>query len=174
VILDGRSDAMTTRTLVGTYSAGYDLSPAYSRLNITASAFVGGAGVLATGVATVTNHGRIDSGPRAKGGGVGYAGISLMAGGAVANDRIVAGGQGGGAGVVGGAGGAGGIGIEIANAGSVDNNGHIHGGRGGGGGPAAPSELSGAGGRWRRGRRYRGLRDRRQFTVDHRRCGSRW
>jgi hypothetical protein len=71
---------MTTRTLTGTYSAGYTLKSNYNRLVIEASARVLGVGVVSnTGVAAIVNYGTVqeDAG--------GFAGVLLSTGGSVTN-----------------------------------------------------------------------------------------
>jgi hypothetical protein len=53
---------MTTKTLTGTYSAGYTLKSNYNRLVIDASAKVYGLGVLTTGVVAIANYGTVQGG----------------------------------------------------------------------------------------------------------------
>ena len=68
---------MTTKTLTGTYSAGYNLKSNYSRLLIAASAKVYGFGVIADGVATIANYGTVEASS--------YSGVCLKTGGSVTN-----------------------------------------------------------------------------------------
>ena len=143
---------MTTRTLTGTITTGYSLSPAYSALLVTANSSVtgvnganqtggsnGGAGGVGVYLApqtlgrTVTNAGTINGGAGGQGynGGAGGAGLSIAGLGSVANSGSINGGAGGaGAGANGG---AGGVGVYIAGGGSLHNSGAISGGVGGSG-----------------------------------------
>lgn len=124
---------MTTKTITGTYSAGYTLSASYSALVATASADVGGKGITVNSVATVTNSGTVAD-AAAPGLTTGYAGISLsVAGGEVVNYGAVTGGQGGG-------GGPGGSGVYLG-AGLAVNHGDITGGRGGGSGASGGNAV---------------------------------
>ena len=50
---------MTTKTISGTYSAGYLLNGAFSTVDITASGSVGGFGLLTNGNSTIQNYGHL-------------------------------------------------------------------------------------------------------------------
>ena len=84
---------MTTKTITGTYAAGYTLAPNYGSISITSSGDIGGTGLLADTPAKVDNSGAIIATN------AGAAGVDLAAGGRVANDA--------GAAISGGAGAAG-------------------------------------------------------------------
>lgn len=126
---------MTTRTITGTYSAGYTLSPTYSQIRITPSGDIGGAGLSASAVARVLNFGSIVATS------YGDNGVSLGAGGQLYNNNadLISGAEG-----VAGAqygstqaaanGGQGGGGAVLSSSGSAANHGTILGGAGGLGG----------------------------------------
>jgi hypothetical protein len=67
---------MSTKTLTGSYPAGYALNSKYRTLDIDASAYVGGSGVTAGAVATIANLGDVDGTA---------AGVTLSDGGALVN-----------------------------------------------------------------------------------------
>ena len=144
---------MTTKILTGTYSAGYRLKPAYSELYISASAVVGGVGVISRSPATIFNAGQVASAAGEAGvtgsgqGAGGNTGIDLFAGGQLSNvDRILAGA--GGASAYNGsnqvtyAGGVGGGGVVLSAGGAVTNLASIGGGRGGRGGHGASQSTA--------------------------------
>ncbi len=75
---------MTVRTITGTYSSGYSLSPAYSGLVVASSAKVFGQGVFLSFTASITNYGQISTSGH-------YAhGVYLKNGGAVTNGSTAA------------------------------------------------------------------------------------
>jgi fibronectin-binding autotransporter adhesin len=130
---------MTTKTIAGTITGGYTLSPLYAALSVTATGLIkGGAGAGEAGV-TLPSGGELDNAGRILGGsgayrlrspgGVGGAGVTLAAAGMVSNLGTVGGGVGGSSTYV--QGGVGGAGLVIAAAGTVDNQGAITGGAGG-------------------------------------------
>jgi hypothetical protein len=77
---------MTTKTITDAYSGGYYLKPAYTALDITSSASVGGAGVTAgaTQPSSIDNQGSVS--------GTGVA-IALGAGGKIVNGGTITGGK---------------------------------------------------------------------------------
>jgi hypothetical protein len=135
---------MTTRTLTGSYSSGYTLNASYSALVATTTASVGGIGIVADTLATVTNSGAVAAAAAAAGTEQ-HAGILLSAGGEVVNFGAVA----GGVGSVGIAysydGDPGGNGVDIAS-GSITNYGTITGGQGGAAGKSGGFGGSGGNG----------------------------
>ena len=50
---------MTTKTITGTYSAGYTLGAALSEVDVTATGSIGGVGLISQNGAYVFNSGRI-------------------------------------------------------------------------------------------------------------------
>ena len=62
---------MATKTVSGTYSAGYALSASYSTLSITGSGYIGGSGLLVGSAATVVNYGAIMASAGAGANGIG-------------------------------------------------------------------------------------------------------
>jgi len=76
---------MTTKTITGTYPAGYTLKAVYYGLDIAASATVGGNGVLLTKTGLVSNYGVVvaNSGT--------HAGVYLQNGGTVVNGAEISG-----------------------------------------------------------------------------------
>jgi hypothetical protein len=136
---------MTTRTLTGTYPAGYTLKVSYSALTLTTTALVGGIGIIANASATVTNSGAVTA-AAAPAGTAQYAGILLSAGGEVVNLGAVAGGQGSiGVASSGYDGEPGGEGVDIAS-GSITNHESITGGQGGAAGKTGGYGGSGGNG----------------------------
>src|ERR1700733_9566016 len=98
---------MTTKTLNGTYSAGYTLSGSVSVLSITSTGSIGGFGLVSASLSTIVNYGAIEATA------AGSTGVSLSGGGVLTNGAtgLVFGGRGkagtAGSGVAGYAGGAG-------------------------------------------------------------------
>jgi len=141
---------MTTRTLTGTYSAGYALSSNYSALMIAASGLVYNAnGALGA-------YARNGSGGA---GGNGGLGVTIGFAATASNDGTVFGGQGGAGGysfetkflkAYGGAGGTGATAMVMSAGGTDTNRGGIFGGAGGAGGSCnylgASGGAGGAGG----------------------------
>src|SRR5580698_4846766 len=70
---------MTTKTLNGTYSAGYALSGSVGVLSITSTGSIGGAGLVSASLSTVVNCGAIEAGT------AGSTGVSLSGGGVLTN-----------------------------------------------------------------------------------------
>jgi hypothetical protein len=137
---------MTTKTISGTYSAGYQLGAGYSAVSITASGSVGGFGLLASANATVFNFGHLEAGV-----GHDYNGVALGAGGgAVYNldSAVILGGAGLTARGNGSPGYAGGNGVYLTVYGDISNsaNGTIGGGVGGVGGNGGRAVYGGGGG----------------------------
>jgi hypothetical protein len=136
---------MTTKTLTGTYPAGYTLNPSYSALIATTTAQVGGIGIVANALATVTNSGTVVAAIGAAGAAE-RPGIDLSGGGEVVNFGAVAGGQGDiGVASTSYDGGVGGDGVDIAS-GSVTNHGSITGSQGGAAGKTGASGGPGGNG----------------------------
>jgi len=104
---------MTTKTITGTYSAGYILNAKYRVLYITETAYIGGAGLQTTARATIDNSGTIAATTD------GASGAVLIHGGLFENQPT---------GAV--SGGAGGAGIFLAKSGRIDNAGGLCGGAG--------------------------------------------
>src|SRR5262245_53918989 len=75
---------MATKTLTGSYPAGYRLDPTYDTLDITSVAFVGRAGVTTTVAhpSVINNLGLVDGT---------LNGITLSAGGAITNAGLIEG-----------------------------------------------------------------------------------
>ncbi len=123
---------MTTRTITGTYSAGYTLSPTYSQIRVAPTGEIGGVGLSASAAANVLNQGSVVAT------GYGVNGVDLRAGGVLINSAgaMIS----GGVGAIGGnngnvaIGGQGGGGAVLSVHGLVTNNGIILGGAGGRGG----------------------------------------
>lgn len=80
---------MTVRILKGTYVAGYDLAPGITRLDVAASASIGGYGLIAGVPVTVVNAGVIAALGAAKDGDGRAAGIALIAGGVLSNRATI-------------------------------------------------------------------------------------
>ena len=133
---------MTTRTITGTYSAGYNLSSGFSEVDITASGRIGGFGLLSSNGALVVNYGRLQATFS------GANGLSMTAGGKLLNGdgAAIAGGPGQASGGGSQPGGNGGSGVAIYVTGGVSNYSVINGGMGGYGGVNSISHPSIAGG----------------------------
>jgi len=132
-----RETGMTTKTIAGTYSAGYLLNSSFSIVTITSSGSVGGFGLVTSALATVKNSGHL----QATNGG---NGVTLGSGGG-AVDNYVGGVIRGGQAITqshrGTAGYAGGAGAALTIYDRINNYASIVGGGGGVGGT-----LAGAGG----------------------------
>jgi hypothetical protein len=162
---------MPTKILTGTYSAGYTLSAAFTRLTLTSTAqvsgvtpatygYAGGVGLTLAFAAPVNSaasliaggtgrFGEISGGMTKSGsGGAGGNAVDLGGGGTFTNSGSVAAGAGGAGafGFGGGDGGAGGVGISLGAAGEVDSSWRIGGGAGGSGGSGTYGGAGGAGG----------------------------
>ena len=131
---------MTTKTISGTYSAGYLLNSKYSTVSITASGSVGGFGLVTSAFTSVTNSGHLE----ASGGNDGV--ILGGGGGSLGNapSGYIRGGAAKAASGAGADGNAGGAGAYLTVYASItDNVGDIVGGAGGagvaGGGMAGPN-----------------------------------
>jgi hypothetical protein len=163
---------MTTKTISGTYSAGYVLNGAFSVVDITSAGSVGGIGLVTSATATVQNQSHLQATSGAKGLTVGtgggqvdnYAGAVIAGGQAslatgpgaaghaggpiAANSGRIAGGAGGAgvAGTTGGVGGAGGAGASFHAGGYLLNGGAgvVLGGAGGAAGADQVSHSSSA------------------------------
>ncbi len=123
--------AMSNKTLTGTYSAGYTLSPAYDMLSISPTGRVWGAGGGGVGVSLVAS-GAVDNYGTITGGAGDYGfyaqpnggpGVAFAAGGGLDNHGAIL----GGAGNYGRNGGAGGVGVLFSAGGVVHNYGAISG-----------------------------------------------
>jgi hypothetical protein len=129
---------MTTKTITGTYSAGYLLNSSFGVVDITSTGSVGGFGLVTTARATVQNHGHLQST-------LGANGVDLGSGGGEVDNyagAVIRGGQGAVQSKRGVTGYAGGAGVYMTVYGSISaNSGQITGGAGGVGGT-----LAGAGG----------------------------
>jgi hypothetical protein len=77
---------MAEKVLTGTYSSGYELSAAYTGLDVKSSAYIGGAGITAPAYASIVNHGRVIAGSTGN-----PAGIDLTSGGLVVNRKLIEG-----------------------------------------------------------------------------------
>ena len=136
---------MTTKTISGTYSAGYQLNTGYGAVSITASGSVGGFGLVTSANATVFNSGHLEAGV-----GHDYNGVALGAGGgAVYNlgSGVILGGAGLTARGNGSPGYAGGNGVYLTVYSQIFNSGTIGGGASAGvGGNGGRAVYGGAGG----------------------------
>ena len=164
---------MTTRTITGTYSAGYTLGASFSEVDVTATGSIGGVGLISQNGAYVVNSGRIravsvSSGVAMTAGGNlfnamgaaivggqgspswfdiyhGGAGVDHFGVGQVVNRGVIDGGYGGSGGSHNdlGQGGYGGDGLDMHAYGAVVDSGAIQGGRGGQGGDSYASSNRG-------------------------------
>jgi len=134
---------MTTKTISGTYSAGYHLSATFNQVSITASGSVGGFGLVTSAFASVVNAGHLEAS-------LGYSGLTLGSGGGYLENIRSGYIRGGAAKVASGAGAAGNAGGSGASltvyARIFDDEGDIVGGAGGTGVAAKYGGAGGAGG----------------------------
>ena len=133
---------MTTKTLTGTYTAGYLLNSKFDLVTITSRGSVGGFGLITNGFAAVSNDGHLLATNGANGLTLGSSGGSL-------NNQsvgVVEGGQAIGSSGAGAAGRAGGDGVYLTAYGSVANAYLISGGGGGAGIAGAFGGYGGGGG----------------------------
>ena len=126
-------EIMTTKHIVGTYTAGYTLSQGFGAIKVSPPGLIAGAGFYAQASATFLNEGSILANTS------GASGVELVGGGKVSNSMDAANGGAVGAnrydpGTFGGAGGRGGAGVILATAGSILHRGTMAGGAGGAGG----------------------------------------
>jgi fibronectin-binding autotransporter adhesin len=131
---------MTTKTISGTYSAGYVLNGAFSVVDITSAGSVGGFGLVISATATVQNNGHLQATSGANGLTVGSHGgqVDNYAG------AVIAGGLASIATGAGAAGHAGGAGVYLTVYGQIAaNSGRI---TGGGGGAGVAGTIGGVGG----------------------------
>ena len=133
---------MKTKTISGTYSAGYSLSANFSGLTVAATGSIGGTGLLVANASTVTNFGAIEAG-----GSVGANGASFSAGGTIINEAggLILGGQGRNGAGGGHAGYLGGAALVMSGLGLITNYGVMTGGQGGAGASGGVGGVGGAG-----------------------------
>jgi len=131
---------MTTKTISGTYSAGYLLSGNYSAVTVTSSGSVGGFGLLTTNAnVQVNNSGHLE----ATNGGLGVSllgsgeGLTNHAGGYIEGGRAI------GASGAGSPGNSGGAGAYLKSYGTIRSSGNMV---GGGGGAGVAGSFGGDGG----------------------------
>ena len=131
---------MTTKTLSGTYSAGYLVSSKYSTVSITHAGRVGGFGLITQVATTVDNAGLIAASH-------GAAGLYMQSGGGIYDKTggLIFGGTGDNASKPGASGQAGGAGVVSIASTYLLNNGGVVGGYGGGGSAGGAGGAGGAG-----------------------------
>lgn len=131
---------MTTKTISGTYSAGYKVSSGVNDIGVTSTGSIGGAGLVATAYLLLDNYGRLEASKGANG-------VTLGSGGGdVFNYGSIFGGAAKVSSGAGSAGNSGGVGLYSRAYGVVHNYGQIAGGGGGAGIAGTTPGAGGAGG----------------------------